>query len=67
MSVLVPKQKLVVLVLLVWPAEAAVERVVLEGPRWQQVGLEEPLVPDPCSLAVVVLAVHDERVELMLR
>ena len=77
MSVLVPKQKQVVLVMLVWPAEAAVEQVVTEeprqqqgvpeGPRLQPVEPEEPLVPDPCSHAVDVLAVHDERIELVLR
>ena len=33
----------------------------------QQVGPEEPVVLGPCSLAVVVLVVHDEHVELMLR
>ena len=67
MSVLVPRQKLVELVLLVKPVEAAVEQVELEEPLQQQLGPEEPLVPDPCSLAVVVPVVHDECVELVLR
>ena len=39
----------------------------MEGPLRQQAGQEEQLVPDPCSLAVVVPVVHDEHVELMLR
>ena len=64
MSILAPKQKLVLLVLLVWPVEAAEERVVPVDPL---VGQVEQLVPGPCSLAVVVPVVHAEHIELMLR
>ena len=68
MNVLGPVQKLVELVvLLVMPAMVAVEWVELEEPLRQQIGPEEPLVPGPYSLAVVVLEVHGERVELLLR
>ena len=62
-----PRQKLVELVLRVMPGEAVVVQVELEGPPRQQVGPEEPLVLDPCSLAVVVLAVHHEHIELVLQ
>ena len=69
MSALVPKQKLVVLVV---PVEAAVEPGTPEEPQHRQVEPEEPLVeeplaPGPCFLAVGVLVVHSERVELVFR
>ena len=63
-----PMQKLVELgVLPVVLAVAAVAWATLEEPLRQQVGEEEPVVLGPCSLAVVVLAVHDEHVELVLQ